>query len=222
MDDQPPPTAEIVQRQQATRREFFSQCGLSVGALGLGALLARDCASGADQQQVKNPLAPRPPHFAPKAKSIIYLFMAGGPSQLELFEDKPRLRELSGQQPPESFMKGRRFAFLKGDETLLGPNHTFARYGQSGAVLSDLLPHHRDIVDDVCFLKGMTTDVFNHGPAKLFVQTGSPQPGRPSFGSWVTYGIGSEADNLPGFVVLQSGPRGPRAGSALWSRGFLS
>ena len=207
--------------QNATRREFFAQCGLSIGTLGLASLLGRDVASAAAPQTLTNPLAPSEPHFPPKAKAVIYLFMAGGPSQLELFEDKPTLRKLSGEKPPESFTKGRRFAFLKGDETLLGPQQTFGRYGQSGAVLSDLLPHHRQIVDDVCFVKGMATDVFNHGPAKLFVQTGAPQPGRPSMGSWVTYGIGSEADNLPGFVVLQSGPRGPRAGSALWSSGFL-
>ncbi len=160
-------------------------------------------------------------HLPPKAKAVIYLFMAGGPSQLELFEDKPKLAELSGQAPPESFMKDRRFAFLKGTETLLGPRQKFARYGESGVPLSDLLPYHREIVDDVCFLRGMQTDVFNHGPAKLFMQSGSPQPGRPSMGSWVSYGIGSEADDLPGFVVLQSGPRGPRGGSALWSSGFL-
>ncbi len=119
-------------------------------------------------------------------------------------------------------MKDRRFAFLKGTETLLGTRRTFSRYGDSDIVLSDLLPYHRNIADDVCWLKGMTTDVFNHGPAKLFMQTGSPQPGRPSMGSWVTYGIGSESQNLPGFVVLQSGPRGPRGGSALWSSGFLA
>jgi hypothetical protein len=147
--------------------------------------------------------------------------MAGGPSQLELFDYKPKLAELSGQTPPESFMKDRRFAFLKGTETLLGPRRSFGRYGESDVSLSDLLPYHREIADDVCWLKGMTTDVFNHGPAKVFMQSGSPQPGRPSMGSWVTYGIGSEANDLPGFVVLQSGPRGPRGGSALWSSGFL-
>ncbi len=109
-------------------------------------------------------------------------------------------------------MEGKRFAFLKGTETLLASPRKFARHGQCGQELSDLLPHHRKIVDDVCWIHGMTTDVFNHGPAKIFVNTGSPQPGRPSMGSWVTYGLGSEADDLPGFVVLQSGPRGPRAG----------
>jgi hypothetical protein len=205
---------------ESTRREFFGQAGLSVGALGLASLLARDSAAATDPR-ANNPMAPLAPHFAPKAKNVIYLFMAGGPSQLELFDEKPMLRKLSGQSPPESFMKGKRFAFLSGKEKLLGPYKDFARYGQSGATLSDLLPYHRDIVDDVCFVKSMQTDVFNHGPAKLFIQTGSPQPGRPSMGSWVTYGIGSESDSLPGFVVLQSGPRGPRGGSALWASGFL-
>ncbi|MCA9058326.1 MAG: DUF1501 domain-containing protein [Planctomycetaceae bacterium] len=195
------------------RRHFFGQAGLSLGSVALTSLLNAESAVAADG-------LPQP-HFAPKAKAVIFLFMAGGPSQLELFEDKPKLTELSGQKPPESFMKDRRFAFLKGTETLLGSLRTFGRYGDSDVTLSDLLPYHRNIVDDVCWLKGMTTDVFNHGPAKIFMQTGSPQPGRPSMGSWVTYGIGSESQNLPGFVVLQSGPRGPRGGSALWSSGFL-
>ena len=195
------------------RREFFGDAGISIGSLGLASLLNADESSGSG--------ADRDPHFAPKAKAVIYLFMAGGPSQLELFDDKPKLTELSGQKPPESFMKDRRFAFLKGTETLLGSRRKFGRYGDSDVSLSDLLPHHQSIADEVCWLKGMHTDVFNHGPAKIFMQTGSPQPGRPSMGSWVTYGIGSESQNLPGFVVLQSGPRGPRGGSALWSSGFL-
>ncbi len=195
--------------RHSTRRAFFGDAGLSVGSLGLASLLGSKA------------LASDGKHFEPRAKAVIYLFMAGGPSQLELFEYKPRLTKLSGQPPPESFMKDRRFAFLKGTETLLGPRQEFGRYGDGGAELSALLPYHREIVDDICFLRGMQTDVFNHGPAKLFMQTGSPQPGRPSMGSWVTYGIGSEADDFPGFVVLQSGPRGPRGGSALWSSGFL-
>lgn len=196
--------------RQSTRRAFFGDTGLSIGSLGLASMLGREAVQAGWE-----------PHYPPRAKAVIYLFMAGGPSQLELFEEKKKLTELSGQAPPESFMKDRRFAFLKGTETLLGPRQTFGRYGASGTELSALLPYHREIVDDVCFLRGMTTDVFNHGPAKLFMQTGSPQPGRPSMGSWVSYGIGSEAENLPGFVVLQSGPRGPRGGSALWSSGFL-
>lgn len=192
-----------------TRREFFRQSGFSLGALGLASVMG----------------APELVHAAPqlpaKAKAVIYLFMAGGPSQLELFDPKPRLSQLSGQKPPESFMKDRRFAFLKGSETLLGGQRSFRKVGDSGAEISDLLPYTREIADEICLLRGMTTDVFNHGPAKLFLQTGSPQPGRPSMGSWLSYGIGSEAQDLPGFVVLQSGPRGPRAGSALWSSGFL-
>ncbi|MEM7234438.1 MAG: DUF1501 domain-containing protein [Planctomycetota bacterium] len=185
--------------REETRREFFSNAGLSVGALGLASLLA-DRPAHADKSL--SPMAPRTLHHPARARSVIYLFMAGGPSQLELFEDKPLLRKLSGQKPPASFMKGKRFAFLKGNETLLGPSQKLRRYGQSGAMLSDLLPYHREIVDDVCFVRGMQTDVFNHGPAKLFVQTGAPAPGRPSMGSWVTYGIGSESESLPGFVVL--------------------
>ncbi len=201
------------ERITSNRREFFGQASLGIGSVALASLLANEQTTAAD-------VVPQS-HFAPKAKAVIYMFMAGGPSQLELFEDKPKLTELSGQKPPDSFMKDRRFAFLKGTETLLGSRRTFGHYGESDVVLSDLLPYHRNIADDVCWLKGMTTDVFNHGPAKLFMQTGSPQPGRPSMGSWVTYGIGSESQNLPGFVVLQSGPRGPRGGSALWSSGFL-
>jgi hypothetical protein len=199
------------------RREFFGQAGVSIGSAALAQMLLAERAAAAEPA----PAVEGSPHFAPRAKAVIFMFMAGGPSQLELFEDKPKLSELHGQAPPESFTKDRRFAFLKGTEKLLGSRRTFAKYGQTQTTLSDLLPHHRKIVDDVCWLKGMHTDVFNHGPAKIFMQTGSPQPGRPSMGSWVTYGIGSESKNLPGFVVLQSGPRGPRGGSALWSSGFL-
>jgi len=204
--------------QDSTRRSFFTQAGLSIGSLGLASLMGQG-ASGAETSD--NPLAPKAPHFPPKIKSVIYLFMAGGPSQLELFDDKPKLRELSGKPTPESYLEGKRFAFLKGNETLLGSVRDFNRHGETGATISELLPHHKKIADHACFIKSMHTDVFNHGPAKIFLQTGSPQPGRPSMGSWITYGIGSEAENLPGFVVLQSGPRGPRGGSALWSSGFL-
>src|SRR5262249_11436620 len=154
-------------------------------------------------------------------KAVLFLFMAGGPSQLELFEPKPTLNRLDGQVTPASFTKGKRFAFIKGDAKLLGSRRKFGKCGKAGVELSELVPYHRDIVDDLCFLRGMKTDVFNHGPAKVFVNTGSPQFGRPSMGSWVTYGIGSESDSLPAFVVLQSGPRGPRGGASLWSSGFL-
>lgn len=200
--------------RRATRRQFFEHCGVGIGAAALGSLLAADQARGAAP-------AGRGPHHAPRAKAVIYLFMAGGPSQLDLFTDKPTLRRHHGEPPPKSYVEGKRFAFLKGTETLLASARTFGRYGQCGQEISDLLPHHRTIVDEVCWLHAMQSDVFNHGPAKLFVNTGSPQPGRPSMGSWVTYGLGSEASDLPGFVVLQSGPRGPRAGASLWSSGFL-
>ena len=173
----------------------------------------------------ENPFAPQPGHFPAKAKSVIYLFMAGGPSQLELFDFKPKLQEYSGQPIPESFIKGRRFAFMdlftKNPPKLLGTTRKFARHGQSGAWVSALLPHFSKVVDDVAIVRSVATDVFNHAPAKLFVNTGTAMFGRPSMGSWVTYGIGSESQNLPGFVVLQSGPRGPRGGAVNWGSGFL-
>jgi hypothetical protein len=189
--------------------------------MALQSLLARDQAAAAVRLDPLRPLSPRPPPKSARAKSVIFLFMAGGPSQLELFDDKPALRRLDGQPPPPSLLSGRRFAFLKGNETLLGSRRTFSQHGQCGMTLSDLLPHHRRIADDVCWLRGMTTDFFNHGPAKLFMNTGFQAPGRPALGAWATYGLGSASSDLPGFIVLQSGPRGPRAGSALWSSGFL-
>lgn len=202
----------------ATRRHFFRDCGVGIGSIALSTLLNRGVSAAPPSI---NPLAPKSPHFEPKAKAVIFLFMAGGPSQFELFEPKPTLQNLHGKPVPQSFIEGKRFAFLKGTPTLLGGKRPFGKYGQCGMPLSDLLPHHRKLVDDVVWLRGMKTDVFNHGPAKCFVNTGSQVFGRPSMGSWVTYGIGSENDSLPGFVVLQSGPRGPRGGASLYSSGFL-
>ena len=204
-------------RRESTRRHFFGQCSAGIGSIALASLL-NDGKIYADQT---NPFATKPTHFTPKAKRIIYLFMAGGPSQLELYDYKPTLTKYNGQPPSESMLKGKRFAFLKGNEKLLGPTRKFGTYGSNGMTISDLLPNHRRIVDDVCFIRSMQTDVFNHGPAKIFMNTGSAQTGRPSMGSWLSYGIGSESDSLPGFVVLQSGPRGPRNGAQLWSSGFL-
>jgi Protein of unknown function (DUF1501) len=201
-----------------SRREFLNAAGVGVGTMALASLLERDAHAAPTR---KDPLAPKKPHFPAKAKAVIFLFMAGGPSNLELFDPKPELNKLSGQKVPDAFTKGKRFAFIKGDAKLLGTVRKFGKHGQCGMDLSELLPHHRDIVDDVCWLRGMKTDVFNHGPAKVFLSTGSPQFGRPGMGAWVTYGLGSEADNLPGYVVLQSGPRGPRGGAAIWSNGFL-
>ena len=208
------------QLRDLTRRHFFGKCAVGVGSIALNWLLLRD-GHAAASSSTRHSMTPRAPMFPPKAKRVIFLFMAGGPSQLELFDDKPKLRELHGQKPPPSLLAGKRFAFLKGNETLLGSKRKFSAAGQSGMELSELLPHHRNIADEVCWLRGMTTDVFNHGPAKLFMNSGFQLPGRPSMGSWVTYGLGSESSDLPGFVVLQSGPRGPRAGAALWSSGFL-
>jgi hypothetical protein len=209
--------------REQTRRHFFAQCGVGLGSLALSTLLRDDAIAGPAKIKVdpSDPLAPRKPMFSARAKNVIFLFMAGGPSHLDLFDDKPKLRELHGQAPPPSLLAGKRFAFLKGNETLLGCNRKFERAGQCGVELSELLPHHRKIADEVCWLKGMTTDVFNHGPAKLFMNSGFQAPGRPALGAWATYGLGSESRDLPGFVVLQSGPRGPRGGNSLWSSGFL-
>jgi len=196
-----------------TRRHFFGDCRVGLGALALGQLLGDSrSASGAAKE----------PHFPARAKRVIYLFMAGAPSQFELFDYKPELQKHDGEPAPDAFFpKDKSFAFIGKGAKLLGTQRKFARYGQCGMELSELLPHLATVADEICWIKGMKTDVFNHGPAKLFMNTGFQAPGRPSFGAWVTYGIGCEADDLPGFVVLQSGPRGPRAGNSLWSSGFL-
>lgn len=213
---------EQLRLREITRRHFFQNCRVGLGAMALGSLLGGDRRAMAETQPGGFNPGSRGLHHEPKAKSVIFLFMAGGPSQLELFDDKPKLRELNGQVIPESYVKGKRFAFIKADAKLLGCGRKFNRYGQSGAEISELLPHLATVADDICIVKSMATDVFNHGPAKLFVNTGSPQfMGRPSMGAWVTYGLGSESKNLPGFVVLQSGPRGPRGGAPLWASGFL-
>ena len=210
-----------------TRRDFLRGSTMGLGSMALASLLNEGhCQSPSPPAPLpggegRNPLQARAGHFPAKAKAVIFLFMAGGPSHLELFDPKPTLQRLDGQVVPDSFTRGRRFAFIRPDAKLLGTRRRFFKAGQSGADVSELLPFHREIVDDICILKGMKTDVFNHGPAKVFLNTGSPQFGRPSIGSWIAYGIGSESRNLPAFVVLQSGPRGPRGGSAIWSSGFL-
>ncbi len=203
-----------------TRRHFFQECRVGLGRIALASLLAGGAEALAGDR-TSNPLAPQKPHFKPRAKHVIFLFMAGGPSHLELFDYKPKLQELDGQVVPESYVKNKRFAFLKKDAKLLATRRKFRRWGQCGAQISELLPHIGSVADELCIIRSMVTEVFNHGPAKLFVNTGSSRFGRPSMGAWVTYGIGSLADNLPGFVVLQSGPRGPRGGAPLWGPGFL-
>ena len=207
--------------QNATRRHFFGDCAMGLGSVALASLLSDSHASGAASSA--DPLAPQSTHFKPRAKNVIYLFMAGGPSQLELFDHKPKLNELNGELIPQSFIEGKRFAFMNSSHTpkLLGSRSTFAQHGQSGTSVSHHLPHTAGIVDQLCVVRSCVTNLFNHAPAKLFMNTGSGQFGRPSIGAWVTYGIGSESRDLPGFVVLQSGPRGPRGGAVNWGSGFL-
>ncbi|MEN5234016.1 DUF1501 domain-containing protein [Sphingobacterium faecium] len=211
--------------QAVTRRHFLKDCVAGVGSIALASFLAscggNSGSSGAIDLNALNPLVPKSPHFPGKAKSVIYLHMAGAPSQLELFDYKPVLQTLHNQPCPESLLAGKTFAFIRGTPKMLGPQATFKQYGQSGAWVSDHLPHFSKVVDDVSFLKAVHTDQFNHGPAQMFMQTGSARLGRPSIGSWVTYGLGSENSNLPGFVVLTSGGKTPDAGKSVWGSGFL-
>jgi len=208
-----------------TRRRFFRQCSVGLGSVALTSLLndtlfAADSALRAPLSPV-NPLAPKTPHFAAKAKRVIYLHMAGSPSQLDLFDYKPKLIEMNGKPCPESLFKKERFAFIKGVPKMLGTPHRFEKHGKSGLELSTMLPHLAEVADDICVVKSMFTDQFNHAPAQLLLHTGSPRLGRPGMGSWVTYGLGSETQSLPGFVVLTSGGKTPDGGASLWGSGFL-
>jgi len=201
-----------------TRRHFFGKAAAGIGGLALASLL-NDKVFAASA--AVNPLAPKSPHFPAKAKRVVYLHMAGSPSQLDLFDYKPKLNELNGQPCPESIYKKERFAFIKGVPKMLGSPHKFAKHGESGLQLSNLLPHLASIADDVAVVRSMHTDQFNHAPAQIFLFTGSPRQGRPSMGSWLTYGLGSETQNLPGFVVLVSGGKTPDGGASLWGSAFL-
>jgi uncharacterized protein (DUF1501 family) len=209
-----------------TRRHFFGQCGVGVGKIALASLLAESLARGAGAAQpaanplAANPLVPKPPHYAPRAKRVIHLFMAGAPSQLELFDNKPKLTEYEGRPIPPEVIGGQRYAFIRPDAAAMGPQFKFARHGQSGAELSEMLPHLARVVDDICLVKSVHTDQFNHAPAQIFLNTGFSQPGRPSIGSWVTYGLGAETSELPAFVVMSTGS-GISGGAANWSSGFL-
>ncbi len=205
--------------KHTTRRHFFADCGTGVGSIALASLLNQPPVQAAAKSQT-TPFAPREGHFPARAKNVIFLFQAGGPSHLELFDLKPKLQELSGQMIPQSYVENKRFAFIKKDAKLLGTARKFRKYGECGMELSELIPHVGSLADEICLIRSMKTDVFNHGPAKLFVNTGSPRFGRPSMGAWVTYGLGSESQDLPGFVVLQSGPRGPRGGRCCGAADF--
>jgi hypothetical protein len=203
-----------------TRRQFFKDCGVGLGTIGLASILNQRLFA-ADKEEPDNPLAPRKPHFEAKAKNVIYLHMAGSPSTLDLFDYKPKLQELNGKPCPESYIRGQQFAFIKGTPKLLGTPHKFAKHGKSGAEISGILPHLAKVADELCIIKSMYTDQFNHAPAQLFVHTGSPRLGRPGMGSWVSYGLGTENKDLPSFVVLVSGTAAPDGGASLWGSGFL-
>ena len=213
---------DLEARKLITRRWFFRECGVGLGAIALGSLLGANKASGANAPGAAvNPLLPKQPHFTPRAKNVIFLFMAGAPSHLELFDYKPMLAKYNGTLPPPELLKDYHTAFINPNSTLLGPKFKFARHGKSGADVSELLPHFAEIVDDVAIVKSMQTDAFNHAPAQILMNTGSQQFGRPSMGAWVTYGLGSECQDLPGFVVLNSGIKGTSGGASNWGCGFL-
>src|SRR5687768_15322102 len=202
------------------RRWFLTECGVGIGAAALTELAGQSQVAAATGA-ASNPLAARAGHIPAKAKSVIYLFMAGAPSHLELFDNKPELAKWDGKLPPADLLKGYRAAFINPNSTLLGPKYKFARYGQSGAELSELLPHTASVADDLCIVKSMHTDAFNHAPGQIMMNTGSQQFGRPSFGAWTTYGLGSESADLPAFVVFSTGSKGTSGGASNWGSGFL-
>ena len=201
-----------------TRRHFLKDCGIGLGKVALASLLAEGTASQAAASV--NPMLTKPGHFPGKAKAVIHLFMAGAPSHLDLFDPKPELTRMDGKPLPPSVTSGQRLAFIRADAAVMGPQFKFARHGQSGMEISEALPWLSKITDDICLIRSVHTDQFNHAPAQTFFQTGFAVPGRPSIGSWVTYGLGSAATDLPAFVVLSTGS-GISGGSALWSSGFL-
>ncbi len=216
--------------RHTTRRHFLRECQTGIGKAALASLLLADGVLEARQSPGQRetsgdatgaPLDVRAPHFAPRARSVIYLHMAGSPPQHDLFDWKPELEKRNGQPCPQEYLEGERFAFIKGTPKLLASPHRFARRGQSGAWVSEILPCIARVADDIAFVKSMNTDQFNHAPAQLLLYTGSPRMGRPSMGAWVTYGLGSESRDLPGFVVLISGGVNPSAGKTAWGSGFL-
>ncbi|MBL8829497.1 MAG: DUF1501 domain-containing protein [Planctomycetaceae bacterium] len=202
-----------------SRRWFLRDCGVGLGSIALASLANRD-ATAAPTTPAKSPLAPRSPHFAGKAKRVVYLFHAGAPSHLELYDYKPELSKRSGQLPPAELLKDYRAAFIKPNSALLGPKYKFQKHGQSGLELSELLPHTARLADDICLIRSMQTDAVNHAPGQILMNTGTQQFGRPSFGAWTLYGLGSESDDLPGYVVLTSA-KGTSGGASNYGCGFL-
>jgi hypothetical protein len=204
--------------QYKTRRHFFKQCSMGLGGVALSEMLATD-AMGLEAPN--NPLLPKLPHFAPKAKRVIYLHLTGSPPHLDLWDHKPELVKRDGQECPDEYIKGKKFAFTSGTPKLMGSPRTFKQYGKNGLWMSDAIPHLHGVADDLCIINSMTTDHFNHAPAELFVHTGFQQPGRPTFGAWTTYGLGSENQNLPGYVVLISSGVQPNGGKSSFGSGFI-
>ncbi|MCI0626441.1 MAG: DUF1501 domain-containing protein [Acidobacteria bacterium] len=196
-----------------TRRHFLERCSLGLAGIFLGSQKAAG--------EGENPLALKKPHFEPRAKAVIYLHMAGSPSQLDLFDWKPELVKYNDKDCPQHLLEGKRFAFIKGVPKMMGTPYKFAQHGRSGAWVSELLPHFSTVVDDVAIVRSMTTEQFNHAPAQLFLHTGNPRFGFASMGAWATYGLGSENQDLPGFVVLVGGGNNPDGGKSLWGSGFL-
>lgn len=202
--------------QSLSRRWFLERCGIGLGSMALRDLLRNDASAS-----ITSPLSPKAPHFAPRAKRVIYLFQAGAPSHLELFDNKPALTRYNGQLPPPELLEGYRAAFINPNSTLLGSKFKFDRHGQSGAELSEILPHLAKVSDDLCIVKSMVTEQINHAPAQIFMNTGHHLFGRPSFGAWTLYGLGSESQNLPGYVVFSTGTKGTSGGAGNWGSGFL-
>ena len=208
----------LEQIQLNTRRHFLKNCGVGLGAGALAQILSPDAFG---LKAPENPLLPRKSHFSSKAKRVIYIHLTGSPPHLDLWDYKPELVKRTDQECPDEFIKGKQFAFTSGTPKLMGTPRTFSQHGKSGMWMSDAIPHLHQHADDLCVIKSMHTDQFNHAPAELFVHTGFPQPGRPSFGAWTTYGLGSENQDLPGYVVLISSGTQPNGGKNSFSAGFI-
>jgi uncharacterized protein (DUF1501 family) len=208
--------------RQVTRRWFFEQCGVGLGRIALAGLFtgALSRSGSAAVINASGSLVPKKSPYPGRAKAVIHLFMAGAPSHLDLFDHKPKLAEFEGQPIPPSIIGGQRYAFIRSDAAVLGPRFRFVGRGDSGTEIADILPHFGKIVDDVCLIRSMHTDQFNHAPAQIFLNTGAAQPGRPSLGSWVVYGLGAQTSDLPAFVVMSTGS-GISGGAANWSSGML-
>ncbi|MDB6070929.1 MAG: sulfatase, partial [Verrucomicrobiales bacterium] len=208
-----------------TRRHFLRDCSLGLAGMWMAGQGQAQASSGAVggvlKKDAAHPWRPETGHFPAKAKRVIYLHMAGSPSQLDLFDYKPELKKLDGKDCPQSILAGKQFAFIQGVPKMLGTQFPFKQHGQSGQWISDRLPHLSGCADELCVVRSMYTDQFNHGPAQLLMHTGSQAPGNASFGAWATYGLGSENDNLPGFIVLTSGGKNPDAGKSVWGSGYL-